>query len=97
MTLLFLVTKIVVVVFFLIMFLRSDKLVWGIGLLTVTSAILLDTFMATFGRDEMLELLGFFYYVLAGVIFAGAVLWMWTLARPYIQPYTLFRNYHCTT
>jgi hypothetical protein len=86
MTLLFLVIKIVVVLFFLIMFLRSDKLVWGIGLLTVTSAILLDTFMATFGRDEMLELLGFFYYVLAGAIFAGAVLWMWTLARPYIQP-----------
>lgn len=85
MTLLFLVFKIIVVVFFLIMFLRSDKLVWGIGLLTVTSAILLDTFMATFGRDEMLELLGFFYYVLAGAIFAGAVIWMWVLARPYIQ------------
>jgi len=86
MNLLFLVIKIIVVVVFLIMFLRSDKLVWGIGLLTVTSAILLDTFMATFGREEMLEVLGFFYYVLAGAIFAGAVIWIWTLARPYIRP-----------
>lgn len=86
MTLLFLVVKVLIVVFFLIMFLRNDKLVWGIGLLTVTSAILLDTLMATFGREEMLELLGFFYYVIAGALFAGAGIWIFTLVRPYLRP-----------
>ncbi|MGD2048749.1 MAG: hypothetical protein PVH03_04615 [Chloroflexota bacterium] len=85
MTLLFLVAKVFIVVFFLIMFLRSDKLVWGIGLLTVTSAILLDTLMATFGREEMLELLGFFFYVIAGALFAGGAIWFFTLIRPYLR------------
>lgn len=85
MTLLFLVAKVLIVVFFLIMFLRSDKLVWGIGLLTVTSAILLDTLMATFGREGMLELLGFFFYVIAGALFAGAVIWVFTLVRPHLR------------
>lgn len=85
MTLLFLIAKVLIVVFFLIMFLRSNKLVWGIGLLTVTSAILLDTLMATFGREEMLELLGFFFYVIAGALFSGGAIWFFTLVRPYLR------------
>lgn len=85
MTLLFLVAKVLIVLFFLIMFLRSNKLVWGIGLLTVTSAILLDTLMATFGREEMLELLGFFFYVIAGALFSGGAIWFFTLIRPYLR------------
>ena len=84
MSLIFLFAKAIIVVVFLIMFLRSDKLVWGIGLLTVTSAILLDTLMATFGREEMLEQLGFFFYVIAGMLFAGAAAWFWALVRPLI-------------
>lgn len=86
MTLLLLVIKVFVVLYFLIMFLRSDKLVWGIGLLTVTTAILLDTLMATFGREEMLESLGFFFYIIAGALFAGAATWIFTLVRQYIRP-----------
>lgn len=85
MTLLFLIAKVLIVVFFLIMFLRSNKLVWGIGLLTVTSAILLDTLMATFGWEEMLELLGFFFYVIAGALFSGGAIWFFTLVRPYLR------------
>ena len=85
MALIFLVVKVLIVVFFLIMFLRKNKLVWGIGLLTVTSAILLDTLMATFGREEMLELFGFFFYVIAGALFAGAAIWFYALTRPYIR------------
>lgn len=85
MTLIFLVAKVLIVVFFLIMFLRKNKLVWGIGLLTVTSAILLDTLMATFGREEMLELFGFFFFVIAGALFAGAAIWFYALTRPYLR------------
>ena len=86
---LFLIAKIVVVAFFLIMFLRGNKLIWGIGLLTVTSAILLDTFLSTFGRDEILETLGFFFFVIGGMLFAGAAIWLWAVLRPrvaYVEP-----------
>ncbi|NIT55544.1 MAG: hypothetical protein GWN00_04710, partial [Aliifodinibius sp.] len=72
MSTLILIIKIALVIFFLVMFLRGNKLVWGIGLLTVTSAVLLDTFLGTFNREQMMEELGFFFYVLSGSIFAGA-------------------------
>lgn len=85
MELFFLIAKIVTVAFFLIMFLRSDKVVWGVGLLTVTSAILLDTFLGTFGREEMIQQLGFFFYILAGALFAGATFWLWGVLRPYTK------------
>ena len=84
MDLLFLILKIVVVAIFLVMFLRSNKAYWGIGLLTVTSAILLDTFLGTLGRAEMIEQLGFFFYVLAGALFAGAAIWLWGIMQTYI-------------
>jgi hypothetical protein len=85
MNLLFLIAKIVIVAFFLFMFLRSNKVIWGIGLLTVTSAILLDAFLGTFGREEMIEQFGFFYYAFAGALFAGAALWLWGILRPYTR------------
>jgi len=81
MSILLLILKVTVVVFFLIVFLRTIRITWAIGLLTVTSAILLDTFFGTFGREEMIAELGFFYYVIAGVLFAGASFWLWGLIR----------------
>jgi len=86
MNLLFLFAKVTLVAFFLLMFLRSNKVIWGIGLLTVTSAILLDAFLNTFGREEMIQQFGFFYYVLAGALFAGATLWLWGVLRAYTKP-----------
>ena len=77
-----LIVKLVVVVIFLVIFLRRPSLVWGIGLLTVTTAVLLDTILGTFGRVEMADELGFFYPVLAGMLFAGAAVWLWGLLRP---------------
>jgi hypothetical protein len=82
MGILLLTLKVIIVIFFLLMFLRSNKIVWGIGLLTVTSAILLDAFLGTFGREEMLTELGFFYYVIIGSLFSGATFWLWGLFRP---------------
>jgi hypothetical protein len=84
MSILFLILKLAAVLFFLVMFLRGNRLVWGIGLLTVTTALLLDTFLDTFSREEMAEEFGFFFYVLAGLILAGAALWLWGLLRPYV-------------
>jgi len=85
MNLFFLIAKIAIVAFFLIMFLRSSKTIWGIGLLTVTSAILLDTFLGTFGQEEMIEQLGFFFYVFAGALFAGAAVWLVGVVWPHLR------------
>ena len=82
MNLFFLIAKIIVVAFFLIMFLRSSRLVWGVGLLTVTSAILLDAFLGTFGREEMMQQLGFFFYIIIGMLIGGAVFWFLGVMRP---------------
>ena len=78
----FFVLKLFVVLVFLVMFLRNSKIVWGIGLLTVSTAFLLDTIWRTFGRDEILAEVGFFFYVLSGALFAGAAIWFWSLLRP---------------
>lgn len=72
-----LIAKIVLVAFFLLMFLRNNRLTWGVGLLTVTTAILLDTLLSTFSRQEMLSQLGFFFYVIVGALIAGAAFWLW--------------------
>lgn len=84
MNLFFLVLKIATVALFLAMFIRTGRLAWAIGLLTVTSAILLDTFLGTFGREEMVEELGFFFFAIAGGLFAGAAAWLWLLLRPHL-------------
>src|SRR5210317_1038718 len=82
----FLILKFLAIIFFLIMFLRKPSLVWGIGLLTVTSAVLLDTLLGTFDREALVTELGFFYFIIAGTLFAGAALWLWGLLLPKIQP-----------
>jgi len=68
------------------MFLRKPSLVWGIGLLTVTTAVLLDTLLGTFDREALMAEMGFFYFLIAGALFAGAALWLWGLLLPKIQP-----------
>jgi hypothetical protein len=85
---LFLLFKLLVVVIFLIAFLRRPTLIWGIGLLSVTTAVLLDTLLGTFGREEMVARIGFFFYVFSGLIFASAALWLWGLMRPRVDAAT---------
>lgn len=79
---LFLILKFITVLVFLALFWRRPNVVWGVGLLTVTTAVLLDTFLGTFGRDEMLAELGFFFYVISGALLGGAAVWIWGLLRP---------------
>lgn len=81
-----LVLKFIAIIFFLIMFLRKPSLVWGIGLLTVTTAVLLDTLLGTFDREALVAEMGFFYFIIAGTLFAGAALWFWGLLLPKIRP-----------
>ncbi len=76
------ILKLLIVLVFLIAFLRRPSIVWGVGLLTVATAVLLDTFLGTFGREEMLAQLGFFYYVLVGALIAGTAFWLLGLLRP---------------
>lgn len=79
---LFFAFKLLIVAFFLVMFLRGARLPWGVGLLTVTTAFLLDTFLGTFGREAMIDQLGFFFYIISGALFAGAAFWLWGILRP---------------
>jgi len=81
-----LILKFIAIIFFLLMFLRKPSLVWGIGLLTITTAVLLDTLLGTFDRDALLAEIGFFYFIIAGSLFAGAALWLLGLLLPKIQP-----------
>lgn len=78
-----LIVKFVVMAAFLFMFWRRPSLKWGVGLLTVTSAVLLDTFLGTFNRDEMLAQFGFFFYVIAGLLIGGAAYWLLSLFQPW--------------
>lgn len=81
---LYFIFKLVVVLIFLVMFLRNSKIVWGIGLLTVSTAFLLDTIWTTFGREEVLADVGFFFYIITGALFAGAAIWFWSVLRPFL-------------
>lgn len=86
---LLLIVKAVVVVAFLGMFLRRPRIITSIGLLTVTTAVLLDTFLGTFGRDEMIAEIGFFYYVITGMLLGGGAVWAWGVLHPLIAPPTV--------
>jgi hypothetical protein len=78
------ILKLLIVLVFLVAFLRHPRPFWGIGLLTVATAFLLDTFLNTFGWDTMQETMGFFFYVLAGALAGAAAVWFWSLLRPLV-------------
>ncbi len=79
------IIKLLIVVIFLALFLRKPSILSGIGLITVTTAVLLDTFLGTFNREEMLATLGFFFYVIGGVLVGGMAVWTWGLLRPFLH------------
>lgn len=79
-----LILKLLVVLLFLVQFIRRPTVAWGIGLLTVTTAALLDTLLGTFNREELLAEMGFFFYVISGALLAGAAAWLWGVVRPWL-------------
>lgn len=78
----FLIVELALVLIFLLMFLRRPSLVWGVGLLTVTTAVLLDTFFRTFSRADLIDEFGFFFYLIAGLLVGGMAVWAWGMLRP---------------
>ncbi|MCL4261722.1 MAG: hypothetical protein KJ069_00835 [Anaerolineae bacterium] len=76
--------KLFVVVVFLVMFLRRPSLPWGVGLLTVTTAVLLDTILGTFDRAALLAELGFFFYFIGGVLVGGGAFWLLGVLWPHL-------------
>lgn len=79
--------KLAVIVIFLIMFLRRPSVTWGIGLLSVTTAVLLDALLDTFNGEALRAELGFFYFIIAGSLFGGATLWLWGVLLPFVNPF----------
>ncbi len=77
-----LIVKAIIVLIFLLMFLRHTNWVWGIGLLTMTTAVLLDTFLSTFDRAQTIADLGFFASAIDGMLVGGMAVWAWGLLRP---------------
>ena len=88
----FTVLKLIVVFGFLIYFLRRPSLIAGIGLITITSAILLDTILGAFNREAAIEQLGFFFYIISGLLIAGAAIWLAGLTRPLWGGQILIQN-----
>jgi len=82
-----LIFKILIILIFLVMFMRRPSLAWGVGLLTVTTAVLLDTILGTFDRPALLAQLGFFFYAIGGALVGGGAFWMLSLLWPYL-PHT---------
>ncbi len=79
----FLIFELAVIAIFFMMFLRGSKFVWGVGLLTVSSAVLLNEFLNVFGREQTITDMGLWYNVIGGLLFAGAALWLWGIIRPH--------------
>ncbi len=77
-----LVVKAIIILFFLVMFLRHINWVWGIGLLTITTAAFLDTLISTFNREQTMADLGFGAYAIGGILVGGMAVWAWGLLRP---------------
>lgn len=77
------ILKVLIVVGFLIYFFRRPSVISAIGLLTVTTAVLLDTILGTFDREALIGQLGFFFYLLSGLIVGGAAVWLAAVTRPF--------------
>jgi len=77
-----LILKSALVLIFLVAFLRRTNRIWATGLVTVATAFLIDAFSASLGLDFLREQIGYFGYVVAGLLFAGALYWLLGLLLP---------------
>lgn len=81
---LWLILKVILVLLFLAMFWRRTDWVWGIGLLTVATAVFVDTFLGVFGRGELVAEIGLLAYVVGGLLVGGAAVWLAGVTRPLV-------------
>lgn len=80
----FLIIQILVIIFFFVMFYRRSDFTWAVGLLTVTSAVLLNVIWAIFGLGDLAESAGLWTQILGGLVFGGAAIWLVGLLRPHM-------------
>ncbi len=76
--------KISLAAFFFYRFLRNPSPLAGIGLLTITAAVLLDAAASVFGGGALAAAIGFFTPLLLGGLFGGAAAWVWGTLHPAI-------------
>ena len=79
------ILKIGLVALFFYRFIRQPTVLAGIGLLTISSAVLLDAASSVFGGGTVANALGYFTPVLLGGLFGGAGTWVWGMLREPIQ------------
>ncbi len=80
----FLIIQILVILFFFVMFYRRSDFTWAVGLLTVTSAVLLNVVWAIFRLGDLAESAGLWVQILGGLVFGGAAIWLVGLLRPHM-------------
>ena len=64
------------------MFLRQSNLVWAVGLLTTSTAVLLNVALNIFGSNSTTDSIGLWTQILGGLVFGGAAFWLWGLLQP---------------
>lgn len=72
------IIRFIIVLLFLLIFVIRGSRIWGIGLLTVSLMVLLDAARVRGVLDEI----GYFDYVLGGMLAGGAFLWLVGLLWP---------------
>lgn len=73
---LLLIIEIIIIIFFLVMFYRQTNVVWAVGLLTATTAVLFNVIFNIFGANTGPETLGLWPQILGGLAFGGAAFWL---------------------
>ena len=71
----FLVTGIALILFFLVMFYRRSDFIWGVGLLAISSAVLLGVTRVVFNLDGSSAMTGLWLQLISGLIISGIALW----------------------
>lgn len=80
----FLVTGIALILFFLVMFYRRSDFIWGVGLLAISSAVLLGVTRVVFNLDGSSAMTGLWLQLISGLIISGIALWFLGVLRPWM-------------
>lgn len=80
----FLIIEITLILFFFFMFLRQTNVTWAVGLLTVSTVVLLNVIRIIFNLEDALVTSGLWVQILGGLAFGGAAIWLFGLLRPYL-------------
>ena len=74
------------------MFFRRTNLIWAVGLLTATTAVLFNVAFNIFGANTDPEAIGLWPQILGGLAFGGAAFWLWGLLQPQLNSSNSFSD-----